>query len=152
MIYVHSVYGQLVVEYDGDVKLHYPIPEDWCPRDNVIALFSGDIYVSGEVYQDIPVGIDPIRKSTTQKQMSPINTCMLLRKLLSPTNGDTTINRDQVIDSLQQNDSPIIFTKKDGEIAVKYTELISTLVSAISDLQDEINILKKRLNSETDKH
>jgi len=151
VINVHFVYGQLVVEYDGDVKLHYPIPEEYLHGD-VIALFGGSIYVSRDIYQDIPTGIDPIRNSTAQNQLSPINTCIQLRKLLSPMDDNTTEEQQQVIDNLQKNDSLIILVKKDGGIAINYSKIIPVLVSAINDLQDEISMLKKQLNSETDKH
>lgn len=152
IINVHLAYGQLVVESDGDVKMHYPIPEDFNTDDRTIAFFGGSIYVNGDVYHEIATGIDPIRSSTAQKQMSPINTCMQLRKLLSPMDDNTTVNREQIIDNLQKNDSLLILVKDNGGIAINNSEIVSILVSAISDLQDEIKVLKKRLNSETDKH
>ena len=151
---VHLVYGQLVVDSYGNVKLHYPIPENYYTDENVSAYFGGNIIVSGIVYHDIATGIDrnQIRNFAFRNSMSPIETCMQLCKLLSPMDDETAINRHHIIDSLQKNDSLIILAKENGGIAINYTELVPILVSAISDMQNEINMLRKRLNSETDKH
>ena len=78
--------------------------------------------------------------------------CLILLVLAIGLNYAKADGEGSNVPRLQKNDSLIILAKENGGIAINYTELVPILVSAISDMQNEINMLRKRLNSETDKH